>query len=71
MTFLVFDLASRSSTRTSMRIATYVKRLPSDMAVTFFHAATARDTLVDAGIHRVRGHQPDLADGSGGRKGKN
>ena len=43
MMFLVFDLAAKTKRENWKGIVTYVKRLPSDMAVTYFHAATARD----------------------------
>lgn len=43
MMFLVFDLAAKTKRENFKQIVTYVKRLPSDMGVTYFHAATARD----------------------------
>lgn len=45
--FLVFDLASKTKRDNIRAICRYVKRLKSDLAVTYFHAATTRDdTLV-------------------------
>ena len=45
--FLIFDLASKTRRDNIKAICRYVKRMKSDMAVTYFHAATARDdTLV-------------------------
>ena len=47
MMFLVFDLASKVDHSNVDEISTYVKRLPADMATTFFFTATRRDdTLV-------------------------
>ena len=41
--FLVFDLASKTKRDNIDAITTYVRRLSSNFAVTYFHAATKRD----------------------------
>lgn len=41
--FLIYDLASKTKKDNITQICKYVKRMKSDMAITYFHAATARD----------------------------
>jgi hypothetical protein len=41
--FLVFDLASKTKRDNLKPIVSYIKRMPSDFAVTYFHAVTRRD----------------------------
>jgi len=43
LTFLIFDLASKTTIANIGALTTYVKRMPADLAVTYFHAATSRD----------------------------
>jgi len=47
LSFLVFDLAAKTKHENVEKIFQYVRRMKSDMAVTYFHAACTRDdTLV-------------------------
>ena len=47
MMFLAFDLASKTDRTNIKPIVTYIKRMPSDLSVAFYRAATQRDkTLV-------------------------
>lgn len=46
MMFLVFDLASKTTVNNIDRVIRYIKRLPNDMATTYFNAATSRDKLL-------------------------
>jgi hypothetical protein len=47
LTFLIFDLASKTKRENIKAICQYVRRMKQDMAVTYFHSACSRDeTLV-------------------------
>ena len=47
MMFLAFDLAAKTRRENIKPIVAYIKRMPSDLSVAFYRAATQRDkTLV-------------------------